>query len=87
MNATARSTIYGGRCIEYFDAYLIGLTATPDNRTYGFFRKNVVSEYGHEQAVADGVNVGNEIYHHRHRSAPSRARRSRPSSRSKGANA
>ena len=48
--------------LEYFDAYLIGLTATPDNRTYGFFRKNVVSEYTHEQAVADGVNVGNEIY-------------------------
>lgn len=48
--------------IEYFDAYLVGLTATPDNRTYGFFRKNVVSEYSHEKAVADGVNVGNEIY-------------------------
>jgi type I restriction enzyme R subunit len=48
--------------IEYFDAFLIGLTATPDNRTYGFFRKNVVSEYGHERAVADGVNVGNEVY-------------------------
>ena len=48
--------------LEYFDAYLMGLTATPDNRTYGFFRKNVVSEYNHEQAVADGVNVGNEIY-------------------------
>ena len=48
--------------LEYFDAYLIGLTATPDNRTYGFFRKNVVSEYGHEKAVADGVNVGNEVY-------------------------
>ena len=48
--------------LEYFDAYLIGLTATPDNRTYGFFRKNVVSEYPHEQAVADGVNVGNEVY-------------------------
>ncbi len=48
--------------IEYFDAYLIGLTATPDNRTYGFFQKNVVSEYSHEQAVADKVNVGNEIY-------------------------
>ncbi len=48
--------------LEYFDAYLIGLTATPDNRTYGFFRKNVVSEYTHEKAVADGVNVGNEIY-------------------------
>lgn len=48
--------------IEYFDSYLIGLTATPDNRTYGFFEKNVVSEYNHEKAVADGVNVGNEIY-------------------------
>ncbi len=48
--------------LDYFDAYLIGLTATPDNRTYGFFRKNVVSEYSHEAAVADGVNVGNEIY-------------------------
>ena len=48
--------------LEYFDAYLIGLTATPDNRTYGFFKKNVLSEYAHEQAVADGVNVGNEIY-------------------------
>ena len=48
--------------IEYFDAYLIGLTATPDNRTYGFFKKNIVSEYNHEMAVAGGVNVGNEIY-------------------------
>ena len=48
--------------IEYFDAYLIGLTATPDSRTYGFFQKNVVSEYSHERAVADKVNVGNEIY-------------------------
>ncbi len=48
--------------LEYFDAYLIGLTATPDSRTYGFFRRNIVSEYSHEQAVADGVNVGNEIY-------------------------
>ena len=48
--------------LDYFDGYLIGLTATPDNRTYGFFKKNVVSEYSHETAVADGVNVGNEIY-------------------------
>lgn len=48
--------------LEYFDGTLIGLTATPDNRTYGFFHKNVVSEYGHERAVADGVNVGNEVY-------------------------
>ena len=48
--------------LEYFDATLIGLTATPDNRTFGFFHKNVVSEYGHERAVADGVNVGNEVF-------------------------
>jgi type I restriction enzyme, R subunit len=48
--------------LDYFDAFLIGLTATPDNRTYGFFNKNVVSEYTHERAVADGVNVGNEVY-------------------------
>ncbi len=48
--------------LDYFDAYLIGLTATPDNRTYGFFKQNVVSNYDHERAVADGVNVGNEIY-------------------------
>ena len=52
--------------IEYFDAFLIGLTATPDNRTYGFFQKNrgqkTCNEYTHEEAVADKVNVGNEIY-------------------------
>ena len=57
-------SIYGlwRQVIEYFDAFLVGLTATPDARTYGFFRKNVVSEYTHEKAVADGVNVGNEVY-------------------------
>ena len=43
---------------DYFDAFLIGLTATPSAQTYGFFRKNIVSEYSHEQAVVDGVNVG-----------------------------
>ncbi|WP_422003126.1 DEAD/DEAH box helicase family protein [Roseovarius mucosus] len=48
--------------IEYFDAFLIGLTATPDARTYGFFQQNVVSEYTHENAVADKVNVGNEVF-------------------------
>ena len=48
--------------LEYFDAFLIGLTATPDKRTFGFFKQNVVSEYTHEQAVLDGVNVGGDIY-------------------------
>ncbi|HHL33366.1 MAG TPA: DEAD/DEAH box helicase, partial [Desulfobulbaceae bacterium] len=48
--------------LDYFDAFLIGLTATPDKRTYGFFHENVVSEYSHEDAVADGVNVGYDVY-------------------------
>ncbi|MBL9193789.1 MAG: DEAD/DEAH box helicase family protein [Opitutaceae bacterium] len=48
--------------LDYFDAFLVGLTATPDARTYGFFKQNVVSEYTHERAVADGVNVQGEIY-------------------------
>ncbi len=48
--------------LDYFDAFLIGLTATPDNRTFGFFNQNIVSEYTHEQAVADGVNVGFNTY-------------------------
>ena len=46
--------------LDYFDAFLIGLTATPDNRTFGFFNQNIVSEYTHEQAVLDDVNVGRE---------------------------
>jgi type I restriction enzyme R subunit len=49
--------------LDYFDAFLIGLTATPDKRTFGFFNKNIVSEYSHTQAVADGVNVGYDLFH------------------------
>ncbi len=48
--------------LEYFDARLIGLTATPSKQTIGFFRQNLVMEYGHEQAVADGVNVDFDVY-------------------------
>ncbi len=48
--------------VEYFDAFLIGLTATPAKHTFGFFNKNLVMEYGHEQAVADGVNVDFDVY-------------------------
>jgi type I restriction enzyme R subunit len=48
--------------LEYFDAYLIGLTATPSKQTIGFFNKNLVMEYGHEHAVADGVNVNYDVY-------------------------
>jgi type I restriction enzyme R subunit len=46
--------------LDYFDAFLVGLTATPDNRTFAFFNQNIVSEYTHEQAVLDDVNVGRE---------------------------
>jgi type I restriction enzyme R subunit len=48
--------------LEYFDAFLIGLTATPSKQTVGFFNQNLVTEYNHERAVADGVNVGYEVY-------------------------
>jgi len=48
--------------LDYFDAFLIGLTATPDKRTFVFFNENIVSEYSHERAVADGVNVGYTVY-------------------------
>jgi type I restriction enzyme, R subunit len=48
--------------LEYFDAFVIGLTATPSKQTFGFFNQNLVMEYNHEQAVADNVNVGFDVY-------------------------
>lgn len=48
--------------LDYFDAFLVGLTATPDKRTFAFFEENVVSEYSREQAIIDGVNVGEDIF-------------------------
>ena len=48
--------------LEYFDAFLIGLTATPDKRTFGFFEENIVSEYSYETSVVDGVNVPYDVY-------------------------
>ncbi|WLQ14238.1 type I restriction-modification enzyme R subunit C-terminal domain-containing protein [Hahella aquimaris] len=48
--------------LDYFDAFLIGLTATPDKRTYGFFNENIVAEYSYEDSVLDGVNVGYDVY-------------------------
>lgn len=48
--------------LEYFDGFLIGLTATPSLQTMGFFNKNLVMEYSHERAVVDRVNVGYEVY-------------------------
>jgi len=48
--------------LDYFDAFLIGLTATPSKSTIGFFKKNLVMEYSHDEAVADNVNVDFDIY-------------------------
>src|SRR5659263_675251 len=57
-------SIYGiwRQVLEYFDAFIIGLTATPSKQTLGFFDQNLVMEYSHERAVADGENVGYEVY-------------------------
>ncbi len=46
----------------YFDAFLVGLTATPAGKTIGFFNQNLVMQYGHDEAVADGVNVDFDVY-------------------------
>src|SRR5207248_11746106 len=48
--------------LEYFDAYLIGLTATPYKQTFGFFNGNLVMEYSRKRAVADGINVDGQVY-------------------------
>ncbi|MEM0961964.1 MAG: DEAD/DEAH box helicase family protein [Bacteroidota bacterium] len=48
--------------LEYFDAHIVGLTATPSATTVGFFHKNLVSEYGHARAVADAVNVPFDVW-------------------------
>lgn len=57
-------SIYGlwRQVLEYFDAYIIGLTATPSKHTIGFFYNNLVAEYPYEQSVVDGVNVGYEVF-------------------------
>ncbi len=48
--------------LDYFDAFQIGLTATPDNRTFGYFEKNIVSDYGYKKAVEDGVLVPYNVF-------------------------
>ena len=57
-------SIYGNwrSVLEYFDAHLLGLTATPTKRTFGFFHQNLVSEYTFAESVADGVNVDFDVF-------------------------
>src|SRR3954451_16967339 len=60
----AHRSIYGQwrGVVEYFDAHVVGLTATPGKQTFGFFKQNLVSEYTYPQSVADNVNVDFDIY-------------------------
>jgi type I restriction enzyme R subunit len=57
-------SIYGSwrQVLEYFDSFIVGLTATPSVHTLGFFNRNIVAEYPYERSVVDGVNVGYEVF-------------------------
>jgi len=57
-------SIYGlwRNVLEYFDAHIVGLTATPTKQTLGFFEQNLVSEYTYAESVADKVNVDFDVY-------------------------
>jgi type I restriction enzyme R subunit len=48
--------------LEYFDAFIIGLTATPSKQTFGFFNQNLVMEYSRQRAIADGINVDGSVF-------------------------
>lgn len=57
-------SIYGTwrQVLDYFDAFILGLTATPSLHTLGFFGRNLVAQYPYERSVVDGVNVGFEVF-------------------------
>ncbi|TAH66303.1 MAG: restriction endonuclease subunit R [Rhodopseudomonas palustris] len=57
-------SIYGTwrQVLDYFDAFTVGLTATPSLHTLGFFGRNLVAQYPYERSVVDGVNVGFEVF-------------------------
>lgn len=57
-------SIYGTwrQVLDYFDAFTVGLTATPSLHTLGFFGRNLVAQYPYERSVVDGVNVGFDVF-------------------------
>lgn len=57
-------SIYGNwrQLLDYFDAQILGLTATPTMQTMAFFGQNLVAEYPYERSVVDGVNVPFEVF-------------------------
>jgi type I restriction enzyme, R subunit len=48
--------------LEYFDARIIGLFSSPFKQAVDFFNGNLVFEYGHSRAVADGIHVDIDSY-------------------------
>jgi len=48
--------------LDYFDSFLVGLTATPTPTTTAYFDDNLVAEYTQEQSVYDGINVDQQLY-------------------------
>jgi type I restriction enzyme R subunit len=57
-------SIYGrwGQVLDYFDSFVVGLTATPTPTTTAYFDDNVVAEYSQEESVLDGINVDQQLY-------------------------
>lgn len=43
--------------LEYFDAFVVGLTATPQDYTLAFFENNLVTSYTMQKSVLDDINV------------------------------
>ena len=48
--------------LDYFDALQVGLTATPITGPLVMVNQNIVSDYGYEKAVIDGVLVPYNVY-------------------------
>ena len=57
-------SIYGEwqKVLNYFDAFVIGLTATPSANTIAYFNGNLVYEYPLERSIIDGINVGEKVF-------------------------
>jgi hypothetical protein len=73
--------------LEYFDAHLIGLTATPSKQTFGFFNQNLVMEYNHKRPTAEqrgqrGVHASRPLPELADRSPLTGSAASRPRARS-----
>ena len=56
-------SIYGTwrQVLDYFDAFTIGLTATPSLHTMGFFNRNLVAQYPYERSVVDLLPPPDEV--------------------------